>query len=152
MKLTTISNIKIKEICKKLNVPLIDVLMKDQFHKGLPIGLYVLNLNNSDQGGSHWTSLIKLKGGKYLYCDSFGAPPPQTVLNSLDISPGKLMFNDQQIQHLNATNCGYYCILFLYYYTIYKTPSKTITNYLKHFTTDEAENDKVLRDIFKELL
>lgn len=152
MKLTTISNIKIKEICKKLNIPLIDVLMKDQFHMGLPNGLYILNLNNSDQGGSHWCSLIKMKGNKYLYCDSFGMPPPETILNSLNISPNKLMFNDQQIQHLNATNCGYYAIMFLCYYNFFKTPAKTIRMYLRHFTTDEAENDKVLGNIFKELL
>jgi hypothetical protein len=140
------------DICFKLGIDLKGVKMKDQFSPDTPNGIYVVNLDDSDGPGTHWTLLIKMKGNKYLYCDSFGAPPPQTLLDSLRIDPAKLLFNDQQIQTITAKNCGYYCILFAYYYTKLKTPTKTIKAFLSNFTTDEKENDKVLREIFDKLL
>ena len=152
MRLTRISNMKIMDICFKLGIDLKAVKMKDQFTLDTPDGIYVVNLDDSDGPGSHWVSMIKMKGNKYLYFDSFGVVPPQTLLDSLEIDPHKLLFNDQQIQTITAKNCGYYCILFAYYYTKLKSPSKTIKAFLSNFTTDEKENDKVLREIFKKLL
>ena len=152
MRLTRISNLKIMEICFKLGIDLKAVKMKDQFTPDTENGIYVVNLDDSEGPGTHWTLLIKMKGNKYLYFDSFGVVPPQTLLDSLRIDPAKLLFNNQQIQTLTAKNCGYYVILFAYYYTHLKTPTTTIQAFLANFTTDEKENDKVLRKIFNYLL
>ena len=152
MRLTRISNIKIDQICQALEIPLQGVLMKDQFSITSPNGIYIVNLNDSNQSGSHWTLLIKMKNNKYLYFDSFGAPPPQTILDTLKIDPNKLQYNDQQIQDIKSQTCGYFAILFAYYYSREKTPNKTIIAFLTNFTTDEKQNDKVLRKIFDKLL
>ena len=152
MRLTRISNIKIQQICQALEIPLQGVLMKDQFSITSPNGIYIVNLNDSNQSGSHWTLLIKMKNNKYLYFDSFGAPPPQTILDTLKIDPNKLQYNDQQIQDIKSQTCGYFAILFAYYYSREKTPNKTIIAFLTNFTTDEKQNDKVLRKIFDKLL
>ena len=152
MRLTRISNIKIQQICQALEIPLQGVLMKDQFSITSPNGIYIVNLNDSNQSGSHWTLLIKMKNNKYLYFDSFGAPPPQTILDTLKIDPNKLQYNDQQIQDIKSQSCGYFAMLFAYYYSREKTPNKTIIAFLSNFTTDEKQNDKVLRKIFDKLL
>ena len=152
MKLTRISNIKIQQICQVLSIHLQGILMKDQFSINSPNGIYIVNLDDSDGPGTHWTLLIKMKNNKYLYFDSFGAPPPQTILDTLKIDPNKLQYNDQQIQDIKSQSCGYFAMLFAYYYSREKTPNKTIIAFLSNFTTDEKQNDKVLRKIFDKLL
>ena len=114
--------------------------------------VYIVNLDDSEGVGTHWISMIKMKNNKYLYFDSFGAPPPQTILDTLKIDPNKLQYNDQQIQDIKSQTCGYFAILFAYYYSREKTPNKTIIAFLTNFTTDEKQNDKVLRKIFDKLL
>lgn len=151
MKLTRISNIKIDQICRILGLS-VTICMKNEFTKDSPIGMYIMNLENSDQGGTHWCSLIKMKNNKYLYMDSYGVPPPETTIILLQIQSDKLFFNDQQIQSLRAQNCGYYAIYFLYLYQQHKTPNKTIDAFLSPFSTDENENDKILQKIFDKLL
>jgi hypothetical protein len=152
MRLGTISNIKIKEICEKLKIPLQGVLMKDQFNKSSSNGVYIMNLNNSNQSGSHWTVLIRMTKNNYYYMDSFGVVPPQTTLDDLKINPDKLYYNDQQIQHTKASNCGYYCIYFAYCWVNNKKPVDAVKAFLSNFTEDEKENDKTLKTIFEKLL
>ena len=125
--------------------------MKDQFNSDTPNGIYIVNLDDSEGSGTHWSLLIK-KGNNYIYFDSFGCAPPQDILDSMKINPDKLLFNDQQIQDIKSQNCGYYSILFAYYYSREKTANKTIRAFLSNFTEDEKENDKVLKRIFDKLL
>ena len=61
-----------------MKIPLINVIAKDEemlLHKN---GNYIINLENHNQRGSHWTTLIMTKKG-CIYEDSFRQPPPQEV-------------------------------------------------------------------------
>ena len=137
------SNLQLINICKQLNIPLNGVFMKDELSGKIPNGNYILNLENSNQSGSHWVVLIK-KNNKYIYCDSFGAPPLQTLIDNLNIDSNNLMFNNAQIQNVNSTLCGYFAICFLLCITQKKSIKKAIEKYLKTFILEKSENnDKI---------
>ena len=45
--------------------------MKDEFNSDLKQGCYIINLQNHDENGSHWTAFIKDKNDIFYY-NSFG--------------------------------------------------------------------------------
>ena len=69
----------------------------------------VLNLNLSNEPGSHWTCWFKVSEKKY-YFNSFGLAPPTELIDYLG-SP--IMYSTFQLQGLNDQNCGKWCLLVL---------------------------------------
>ena len=70
-KLTTLSNSDLISICIKLKIKLVGVYMKDELNSDLKQGCYIINLQNHDENGSHWTAFIKDKNDIFYY-NSFG--------------------------------------------------------------------------------
>jgi hypothetical protein len=108
-----LSNFDIEELCKEFKIPLVACVAKDILRKiNLKNGGYVINLDDSTGVGSHWTGLY-VKDYDCCYFDPFGINPPLDVLR---FCKGKtLIINKDQIQKLDQSCCGYYCIAFLYY-------------------------------------
>lgn len=83
----------------------------------------ILNLQTSDEDGSHWVTYIKHKNQKYkkrnggtniIYFDSFGdLRPPQELIDYLGPN---IMYNHDSFQDYNTIICGHLCLLFLYKY------------------------------------
>ena len=70
----------------------------------------VLNIDESDNMGTHWTCLF-IKDDKLIYFDSYGFAPPLEVL---DYYKGENRFyNTFKIQKYGVM-CGHYCIYVLY--------------------------------------
>ena len=69
----------------------------------------ILNLNLSNEPGSHWTCWYRNKNKKY-YFDSFGLPPPQELVTYLK-SP--ILYSTFQLQGLHDQNCGKWCLIIL---------------------------------------
>ena len=69
----------------------------------------VLNLNLSNESGSHWTCWFKIKNHKY-YFNSFGLPPPKELIDYLG-SP--ILYSTFQLQGMNDRNCGKWCLVIL---------------------------------------
>ena len=71
----------------------------------------IINLNNHDEPGSHWTCLQR--GKEYHYYDSYGAPPPQSVIKN--IKKNTSMMNTYQAQSMKpgSVACGYYAMFTL---------------------------------------
>jgi len=65
-------------------------------------GIFILNLDNVENIGTHWTCVFVDKG---LYYDSFGMPPPKE-LNYIKIQS----YNIIQHQQITSGLCGLYCI------------------------------------------
>ena len=80
-KLQTLTNSDLYSICIKLKLKLNGIYMKDEIPTDLKEGNYIINLENSNQSGSHWTCFIKEKNNVYYYV-SFAVVPPQ---NAYDI-------------------------------------------------------------------
>lgn len=71
--------------------------MKPAKNKG-----YILNLENHNQGGSHWVALYK---GHYY--DSYGVVPTK------HISKFAKTYSTEQYQSLHQESCGYYAVYVL---------------------------------------
>jgi len=78
----------------------------------------ILNLNNSNQPGSHWVAWLK-NDEKKIYFDSFGdSPPPKEVVNYL--GKDNLYYTTGQFQRYNDPPiCGYLCLDFIKNYKLY---------------------------------
>jgi hypothetical protein len=120
-KLTTLTNSDLYSICIKLKIKLVGVFMKDELEDNLKEGNYIINLENSNQSGSHWCTFIKDKNNIYYY-DSFGVVPPQKIYNIAVKNSLNLYYIDKHDQNLDATSCGWWCIAFLYFMTNTKGP------------------------------
>ena len=71
----------------------------------------IVNLQDSDENGSHWVCYFK-KGELKYYFDSYGLDPSNEVHNYLK-SP--IISSTYQIQKMGTTICGQYCLYVLYY-------------------------------------
>ena len=109
---TTLSNVEIENYAKMLNIRCFrGCQMRDELKnlKIYNIECRVLNLNLSNESGSHWTCWFKINRDKY-YFDSFGLPPPKELVDYLG-SP--ILYSTFQLQGMNDQNCGIWRLLTL---------------------------------------
>lgn len=81
------------------------------FESRSPFGL-VVNLDNSDQEGSHWCSIWVDSNKNASYFDSFGRAPIGPSINAF-MDQYLWDFNNKVFQHYASEYCGFYAILFL---------------------------------------
>ena len=55
-KLNALSDFDIKNYAEKLKLPLKNILMRDEIKDNLGVGFYVINLDTSNNEGTHWTA------------------------------------------------------------------------------------------------
>lgn len=86
------------------------VFMRDQLPKKIkPTEYGIVNLDSSTGPGTHWVCYVVDKKLPFnLYFDSFGLPPPEELVDYL--SGKKLTYNSSQIQNIESSACGYYCV------------------------------------------
>ena len=134
--LTTLSNSDLISICIKLKLKLVGVYMKDELNNNVIQGNYIINLQNHNENGSHWTAFIKDKNNIYYY-DSFGVFPPQNEYDIFRKESDNIYYNTSDHQNIDSTSCGWFCIAFLYYMNTTKGP---MLNRMKKF--DKKFNKK----------
>lgn len=72
----------------------------------------VVNLDDINGPGSHWTTYFKKKQ-IVEYFDSFGnLPPPKELVQYLGNC--QINYNHKRFQKFNEKNCGHLCLKFLY--------------------------------------
>ena len=72
---------------------------------------FILNLDDKDGNGTHWTC-VSVKNGVCYYFDSFWFPPPIEVEEYLS-KVSKRYYNSFEIQKRNQVICGHFCIYVL---------------------------------------
>ena len=73
--------------------------------------------------------------------DSFGFLPPKDVEKKLH----KYDYNDKQIQGLNSSSCGFFCIAFILFLSKYKSNvKKAFETFISLFSHDSKKNEVVL--------
>jgi hypothetical protein len=135
-KLTTLTNSDLYSIAIKLKLKLNGIYMKDEIPNDLKEGNYIINLENSNQSGSHWTCFIKDKNNVYYY-DSFGVVMPQNLFNIAVKNNLNLYYIDKHDQNIDSTSCGWWCIAFLY---LMNTTKGNMLDRMKKF--DKKFNNK----------
>ena len=109
---TALSNVDIEKYVKIFKVKNFrGCYMRDELKKlkCSDIECGVLNLNLSNESGSHWTCWFKINSDKY-YFNSFGLPPPKELIDYLG-SP--ILYSTFQLQGMNDQNCGKWCLVIL---------------------------------------
>ena len=108
-----LSNHDLIKWCEYLNIPINDVLSRDERvphnHRQ---SLFIYNLEPSYMSGSHWVATY-VKDNIINYFDSFGMPPFQEMVNHAKKKNLTLLHQNDQIQRINTSTCGYFCLYFL---------------------------------------
>ena len=143
-----LSNHDLIKWCRHLGIPIDKggVLSRDQTaphnHK---IAFFIYNLEPSYMSGSHWVATF-VKDRVINYFDSFGLPPFQEIVNHADKKNLTLIHQNDQIQHLDTTTCGYFCLYFLNE----MNKGNTYFNLLQVFDVhDTMKNEKFIEKYFK---
>lgn len=119
------------------------VYMKDQLPDRLQRGSYVINLQSSKDGnGTHWVCLYYTPNFSYYY-DSYGFIAPLEVQNK--ITP--YMYNDLEIQDIDSTACGFYCVAFVLYLNKKMNIEKAFMEFINLFGKDTERNEAILYQI-----
>jgi len=126
----------IEDLCKFFNIKLKGVYEKSELTE-LPYGNYIINLN----GQSHWCAMIISPNGNFWY-DSYGFPAPENLHKLM----GNYTWNDTQIQDINSTACGYFCIAFLKFM---EKPNKQMYDAFCDLFGSPKQNDKILFSLLK---
>ena len=143
-----LSNYDLIKWCKNLNIPINDVLSRDE---NVPHNhrqaLFIYNLEPSYMSGSHWVATY-VKDKVINYFDSFGLPPFQEMVNHARKKNLTLLHQNNQIQNLLTTTCGYFCLYFLNE----MNKGKSYFDLLEVFDiSDTTNNEKFLEQYFKNI-
>ena len=143
-----LSNYDLIEWCKYLNIPIKDIWSRDETiphnHKQ---ALFIYNLEPAYMSRSHWVSTY-VKDNIINYFDSFGLPPFQEIVNHARRQNLTLLHQNNQIQNINTTTCGYFRLYFLNE----MNKGKTYFDLLKVFHIDDTmKNEKFIERYFKNI-
>jgi hypothetical protein len=150
-----LTNFQIEDLARKMDINLNAVCPKNELKDyQLKPGLYIINLENSDKPGSHWTSFIIYEQNRKLkafYCDSFGVLMPEEVEEFLKPLNERIPFNNRQIQEFNTNYCGYYGLSLAYTIENNRTSDNLlndINKWISSFSNNLLYNKKVLEQSF----
>ncbi len=148
----SLTDTQIKELCKKMNIPLAGVFFKNEIPNALEKNkVYFINLDDdfdesgSLNSGSHWTCfvIVKYPNGDLapMYFDSYGCPPPEGVKEKMmKSSKKKIPFSTKDIQSVMSNCCGWFCCAWAHY----------IFNF-SHRTGDVYLDTEMFLDYFEDL-
>ena len=145
-KLKALSDLNIRNYVEKLKLPLENILMRDEIKDNLGVGFYIINLDTSNNEGTHWTACYS-HPLKSCYFDSYGFLPPLELENK--IKP--FIYNNKDIQDWNSDACGWFCIAFIKFLYDKSDKETAYKEFLKLFSNNTKENDKKLKEYLKDL-
>lgn len=165
----SLTNYQIIDLAKRMGTLLERICFKDElieeplvFNKG-----YIVNLQNSvnEMGkandGTHYVAFFvkKCPNGKVepIAFDSYGVAPCQEIMDF--INGGKTPpYNKIDIQSICGEMCGWYCLAFLYYISVYPKRCHSLYDDAEHFcdlfedlnkSSDWKYNEYVLKTFFR---
>lgn len=74
----------------------------------------VLNLDTSENPGTHWTCWVK-RNSLIMYFDSYGLPPPLELLDYFrkDKKYNGLYYSSMIVQPIDTVICGHLCVFII---------------------------------------
>ena len=118
---TTLSNIDLIYYAEQLSIPHFKgVFMSNQLpsnHQSTECG--IMNLNKSNQAGSHWVAWLCLQNRHKYYFDSYGQDIPIELQRYLktnkefENNEAVVRRNAIVVQHVNSSECGRLCLFVL---------------------------------------
>ena len=165
----SLSDSQIEELCKRMDIPLGDVLFKDEMNDIEFNKAYFVNIQDStdEDGqanqGTHWTLLQcrKYPNGSVenIYFDPYGKGPPEEVKKLvLKYTNKALPYTKKDIQSLMNNACGFYCCAMAHFINAsrYRTGSlyDDVETFLDMFddlntSIDFKKNEYILKHFFR---
>ena len=103
--------------------------------------IFIANTDVSSELGTHWVCIYIDSNMQGYFFDSFGRSPcyykHYHFSNFLDNNSNSWIYNTIQLQSLQSSVCGQYCIAFAYYIC----RGQSITKFLSYFTRNKLLND-----------
>lgn len=143
MKNNITSNIELEQILNNKVKNFNGVYPKDLMKKPLKDGFYIVNLDNSTGEGTHWCALYKINDGFSIWWDSYGFPAPENIESLLH----KYDYNKKQIQDIDSTSCGFYCVAFILFMKNKQDKQKAFNTFIKLFGTNTVNNEIILHQL-----
>ena len=143
--MNALSSLDLLQLIKQFNINNFNgIYSKDLLPADLKLGWYIINLENHDEGnGTHWTC-FKITNDKInIYFDSFNFVAPTLVEEK--IKP--YVYNDKQIQDINSSACGFYCIACINYVEIHNVVGDCLAfkDFINVFSKNQDYNDIILK-------
>jgi len=142
--MNTLSNYDIENILKHYNLKYNGIFFKDDLPQKLKKGFYIINLDNKGNSGTHWTCLYYINPNYSIYFDSMGFYPPDNIEDRLNIYD----YNIEQIQNIDSSACGFYCIAFIKFMTGKNNPLNSFNIFIEKFNKNNLKNDDILKELF----
>jgi len=164
-----LSDIEVRELARRMNVPLVFCSYKDNLsEETLQMNkAYVINLESTvdpetgkSNEGSHYTCFFVRQypsGEKQaIYFDSFGILPPEEV--KAFCAPIKVHHSTKDVQSICSDMCGYYCLAFLYWVSVFPGRTGHLFADAESFTelfddlnksSDHKKNEFILKHFFR---
>lgn len=121
------------------------VFSKDTLPNIIQNKSYIVNLGDSDTGGSHWCLIYNYNIDVCLYFDPFGIVPPKNVLRFMRTSKKHMYYSSLTHQDLNSILCGYYCI----YVIDQMVHGRTFLDIVaQDFSNDRLTNERLIKKYF----
>jgi len=143
--MNTLSNIDILEILKNYGITINGIFSKDLLPHTLENGWYIINLQNHNIGnGTHWTCFNYQNNDKCEYWDSFGFCAPEHLAFLLN----PYNFNNKEIQDLESSSCGWFCIALIKYVELNKQKAPLtilVKRFSNMFSKKTILNDGILK-------
>ena len=70
----------------------------------------IINYDKSNQGGSHWVSVVKNGNDVYNF-GSFGIPALHEIKNHF--AKYNIYYDDRPVQQIGSSICGHLCLAFI---------------------------------------
>ncbi len=165
----SLTDVQIKDLSKKMNIPLGGIYFKDEIPKLQFNKSYFINMEDCEDEkgqlnpGTHW---VFLQVTKYpndevapIYFDSYGQPPPENVKKAVSLITKKhLPHTKKDIQSLMNNACGFYCLAMGHFINAsqYRTGNiyNDVSNFLDFFDdlnteVDFKKNEYILKHFFR---
>jgi hypothetical protein len=109
---------------------------------------YIVNLQSSKDGdGTHWCLLYCIKKNLIFWFDPIGFLPPEEISTKYNY-----YYNPIDIQDIDATTCGYFCIACILYSYSFIDVKNGIIAFIKLFNkNDTTKNNNILNKILTDM-
>lgn len=107
--------------------------------------IFVINLSQHNEPGTHWVALYISVGGNAIYFDSFGLKPSNRHIDTFMKRHAKhVIYNKKQLQHISSNKCGRFCCVF----AVAILKNCTIDNFLSRFGMNLYVNDITVENMY----
>ena len=135
---------EIMTLANKYKVKINGIYNKDVIPDNLIDGWYILNLDDHNNEGTHWCTFYWSDDVK-LYFDSFGFIAPK----ELDKILKPYTYNNKEIQDINSSSCGWFCLqCIIYCADDTHDIKKTFNNFIKNYGNNQMMNEHKLTMFF----